>query len=742
MKRRLFTLLLSLATLHAALSMPAKPSTWRTIVVDDGRQVSAELCGDEHFNYLRAADGSCYTYDAERQTFTLTDVRALREMADEAHAKARGRLDLQASRQAKARHASDREHYATTEFIGLKKGLVILVDFPDQSFQEGHDKALYHRILNERGYSEGRFHGSVKDYFLAQSDGRFELDFDVVGPLRMDRSYTYYGERGHEVDEHADEMVIEACQKADAVVNFADYDWDKDGEVDQVFILYAGQGESNGGGPNTLWPHEYTLMAWRGTTLNLDGVEVNTYACSNEVNYDWQIEGIGTICHEFSHCMGLPDLYDTYYAGNYGLGHWDLLSHAGWNDDGFRPAGYTSYEKMVCGWLTPVELCDNDTLVSQMRPLSEGGPAYIIYNQAEPNEYYLLENRQHTGWDTALPGRGLLVLHVDYDSDIWLWNYVNTIVDNRNVPGSDRVFNDHQRLTIIHADNDDDRSYWNAAGSYYTRQTEQADAYPAFDNDSLTDNSTPAATLHNGNIDRHRYMNRGVHDIRIEGDSTISFRYAAISQRIVYTDSLSANRPDTTGAVLYESFDDCLGTGGNDGIFKGNATVASAEFLPDLGGWQSLYAGGGARCAKFGNALHQGVTISPSFELTGDTLELSFYAAPWNKDEPVLAVTATNPDVVLADTLFQLEPGQWTQCTTRLCGTGSTTLQFTPDLRFFLDEVLVRLVPQANAIRSILAPSAVPPVCYSLDGRPVKTPQSGIYLRRESNGTFRKITIL
>ena len=726
--KRLLTILLSLVILQVALSMPAKPGTWHTITLTDGQQVTAMLCGDEHINFFRSADGNCYAFDATSRCYAPADIDALQAQAA---------LQPNGMMRARSRRSSNREHYATDEFIGQKKGLVILVDFPDQGFQEGHDQTLYLRILNEIGFSEGRFKGSVKDYFLAQSGGRFELDFDVVGPIRMDNSYTYYGERGQKVDEHADKMVIEACLKADPEVNFADYDWDGNGEVDQVFILYAGQGESNGGGPNTIWPHEYTLEEWQGSTLPLDGVEINTYACSNEVDSHWQIEGIGTICHEFSHCMGLPDLYDTYYAGNFGLGHWDLLSHAGWNDDGFQPAGYTSYEKMVCGWLTPIVLCDEDTQIDNMRPLSEGGDAYIIYNQAEPNEYYLLENRQPTGWDASLPGRGLLVLHVDYDKEIWKWNYVNTIVDNRNIPGSDLIYNDHQRLTIIHADNDDDKSYWSASYNYYTKQTESTDAYPYLQNDSLTDNSSPAAVLYNGNVDRHRFMNRGIHDITIQEDSSVSFRYAALNERIIYMDSLSANRPDTTGAIFYESFNECLGTGGNDGIFKGNSSVASADFLPDLGGWQSLIAGGGARCAKFGNAMHQGITITPSFELTGDTLELSFYAAPWNKDEPELYVTASNPDIHLADNTFTMQQGQWTHFVTQIWGTGASTLTFTPDLRFFLDEVLIRRVPDDTAIRSIQTSFEVP-VSYSLDGLLLKAPASGIIIRRFNDGTVRK----
>ena len=142
--------------------------------------------------------------------------------------------------------------------------------------------------------------------------------------------------------------------------------------------------------------------------------------------------------------------------------------------------------------------------------------------------------------------------------------------------------------------------------------------------------------------------------------------------------------------------------------------------------------------------MHQGITITPSFELTGDTLELSFYAAPWNKDEPELIVTPSNPDILLADTLFTMQQGQWTHFVTQIWGTGASTLTFTPDLRFFLDEVLIRRVPSPNSIELIHYPSSPSNPSnpsnssFLLDGRPVRTITSGFSLRRQSDGTFRK----
>lgn len=625
----------------------------------------------------------------------------------------------------------------SSQFKGKKKGLIILADFPNQKFQAADTPELYKRIANERNFKYGRFQGSVKDYFYDQSEGQFELDFDVVGPVTTDSIYQYYGRN----DMDAYKMVIEACKKVDGLVNFKDYDWDGDGEVDQVFVLYAGQGASDGGGSSTIWPHEYNLVGASGSKLTLDGVNINTYACSNEVDANWNIEGIGTICHEFAHCMGIMDHYDTFYTGNFGTSNWDLMSYGEWNNAGFTPAGFLSFERMQCGWRQPIVLSDKDTIVTAMAPLSEGGDFYIIYNQANNNEYYLLENRQLSGWDSSLPGQGLLVFHVDYDSTIWKNNYVNTLVDNRGVQGSDGVYNDHQRLTIFHADNDDDRSYWSTSSQSYTKRTLASDPYPYLGNDSLTDNSTPAASLYQSNVDRHRYMNRAIINIKQNADSTISFTYVPTSQRIIKMDSLSANRPDTTGALFYESFNECYGTGGNDGIFRGNSQVASAEFIPDNGGWQAMYVGGAARCAKFGNASHEGITITPDILLADGTLEFSFYAAPWSNDGTELHVTATN-GAVLGDTVFTMKKGEWTHFKTTLSGNGTTKLTFTPEQRFFLDEVLVRNPSSPNGISSVKlnnSNASGKPAFYAIDGTRLDSPGRGITIIRYPDGRTIKV---
>ena len=721
--KRLTLCFATIALATASMANPARPGLWQTITLTDGTTHQVQLRGDERCHFWESADG-------RRFTFTAEGVCHEGVSRSEAFATC-GRFGQMA-------HPSRRTgSQPTVSYTGNKKGLIILAEFQNKWFAEGHDQAFYQRVTNEQGFHEGRFRGSVKDYFHDQSNGLFELDFDVVGPVRVSQNYEYYGgPSGYNIDAAPWEMVVEACEMVKDQVDWSQYDWNQDGFVEQVFVLYAGQGQSDSYDANTIWPHEHKLSLIKPNGISLYGQGyrvgdylVDTYACSNELASDDTVTGIGTICHEFSHCMGLPDLYDVNYSGNFGMGHWDLMANGGSNDDSFCPAGYTSYERMVCGWLQPTVLTD-DMEIADMKPLAEGGSAFLVYNKAYPDEYYLLENRQPTGWDKALPGAGLLVLHVDYDSDIWQKNIVNST-------GYD---NDHQRLTLIHADNDNDRSYWQRNGQYFSNQTESTDPYPfrLYDensdswsvNDSLTDNSIPAASLYHANTDGDFLMNSGIQAITQQADGTIAFRFEAKSEKYVYTDPSLAETLDLTEAIFYESFYHCTGTGGNDNIFKGTSDVASALFRPDQEGWSCAASYGAARCAKFGNAANDGIVTTPTIELTGEPMLLHFRSAPWSRDDTSLTLSVTG-NGQLENTDFEMKTGEWTSFNTTLTGTGPVTITFTPGRRFFLDDVLVtsNFNAVSNGIESPTTNRQVADCCYyNLCGQRVEKPVRGLYI--------------
>lgn len=498
--------LCALCSSIAAYAVPAKPGQWRTITLADGTEVRAELRGDEFCHYWLANDGSAYLPNAVDGRFEPIDLQSTENAGRTA------RRLANATRAARAANADP------NKYTGKKRGLIILVEFPkrtatgtpEATFTTENAQTYYDRVANEKDFSDSNvgFKSSVYDYFYAQSEGKFEFNFDVAGPYRLGNAYNYYGQdNGTMLDIHLGKLINHACIKADDDVDFSQYDWDGDGKVDQVFVLYAGQGQNvNGDNTDLIWPQEGTLNAVGSdqAPFELDGVTIDTFACSCELGEGGAIDGIGTICHEFSHCFGLPDTYDrgTAFGAtslNYGTYVWDLMNMGNYLDGGYQPAGYTAYERMFCGWKTLTPLTSS-TRIEGMKALSEGGEAYVITNDAHPDEYYILENRQATGCDGGLYASGLMITHINYSEEAWSANDVNT---------------SKERMAIFAADNSRQRTIDDVKG----------DLYPFDGNDSLTSTSEPAATLANANTDGSYYMNKDVTEITQNEDGTISFLF-------------------------------------------------------------------------------------------------------------------------------------------------------------------------------------------------------------------------
>ena len=676
-----------LLTSAIVFAVPAKKGIWKTLQLN-GTPVRAQLMGDENMHYWLTDDGLQLT--EQDGVFVMADMEQLRLSS-------RQRMQRSAARrQSRARH---HEIGDFTHYTGQKKGLIILVEFSNMKFQESNDSLLFTRICNEAGYSEGHFRGSVYDYFKAQSYGEFELTFDVVGPVQMDTTYQYYGKDvgGPGYDAHPGDMVATACQAIDHLVDFHDYDWDGDGEVDQVMCIYAGLGQANGGSATTIWPHEWVLTeSDYGQTLTLDDVTINTYAVANERTTSG-IQGIGTICHEFSHCLGLPDMYDTSEDGsNFGMGQWSIMDQGSYNGNSFCPSGYSSFDKISCGWVMPIELTANQT-ISDMKPLEDTPEVYKVSNDAYPDEYFLLENRQRKGWDAELPGSGMLILYVDYDRDIWYYNMVNTF--NSSTVGG-YPLNDHQRCTPFLAGGQSS-THWHNSFS---------DPYPYEGNDSLTNTSTPAAKLYHPNTDGQMLMNKGILNIARHDNGNMSFRFRNTPEEVFLPE----------GTVFYESFDNCRGTGGNDDVWS--TTMASSNFQPDHKEWSTVKPYGGWHCARFGNASTSGRATTPAFELSSGIGQLCFKAAGWNTDGTTLTLTIEG-DGRISPPAVTMDNFAWNDYSVNIYGRGPLRVTFSPEKRFLLDEVIV-INADADSTDAIIdtrrapsIPARVLPAYYTLDGR-------------------------
>ena len=394
----------------------------------DGSQITVYQHGDEHFRWMTNEKGEWLKID-ENGFYCVTDTMTAEQ--------------IEAKRMAAPSRVAQAQKAATPLNIA-PRGLVILVNFTDVAFTT--DKAELDSMLLGKNYTrdysyfyDGKNNhitseGSARKYFYDSSNGHYDPQFDVIGPVTVSKNIEYYGKNNPstQFDAAPWTMVKEACQLVDDSVDFKQYDNNNDGYVDFVYVIYAGYGEADGGDENTIWPHSYWLLN-AGITCKVDGKYVDLYACGNELDYfSNQHTGIGTFCHEFSHVLGLPDLYTTKGQTHKTLGSWSILDYGPYNNDMNTPPAYSAYERFMMGWLMPRLIVDAENV--ELEELQESNSALLISssdqhnligNDPKPTNFYLLENRQQVGWDEYLPGHGLMLTKVQYSSINWQQNTVN-----------------------------------------------------------------------------------------------------------------------------------------------------------------------------------------------------------------------------------------------------------------------------------------------------------------------------
>ena len=188
------------------------------------------------------------------------------------------------------------------------------------------------------------------------------------------------------------------------------------------------------------------------------------------------------MCHEFSHCLGLPDLYDISSNQqnsnpNYGMFIWDIMDQGPYNSDGKIPPTYTGYERKFCGWLDYRELDpEKPCWVKGLKSLENGGEVYQIKNPNDGNEYYLIENRYAgTKWDRGLAdymgstsAGGLLITHITFEISRWRNNDVNVTDSKYTNTGKSYAY---QGCTPLLADNNPKNSYIESNGAVYLNPT-------------------------------------------------------------------------------------------------------------------------------------------------------------------------------------------------------------------------------------------------------------------------------
>ena len=405
MKKYILCLAAALVSSISAWAVMASPEPFE-YTRPDGTTVMARVYGDEFHSYIESLDGELL--------YGSRDVEVMEQAAE----------------RRRARRIQQAAGNSAFPVFGSPRSLVLLVSFADLDM--GESLQDFRDLLNKSGYDYNGATGSCRDYYIASSDSLFTPQFDCFGPYKLSRNMEYYGaDQGEDHNVHAAEMVAEVCQLAhEAGVNFKDYDTNGDGQLDNVFIFYAGNNQAEGADANTIWPHQGNISY---KNIRLDGVLVASYACTSEYKGRNSTTrcGVGTFCHEFGHVIGQPDFYDTDY-NYYSVADWDIMCSGSYNNDGRTPPTFSAFERMYEGWLTPKQLELPGTYTLSVEPGK--AEAYLIAADAHnlsgknpsPTEFFLLENRNSNNiWDSYLPGHGMLVWHVDYSASAWTSNTPN-----------------------------------------------------------------------------------------------------------------------------------------------------------------------------------------------------------------------------------------------------------------------------------------------------------------------------
>ena len=527
MIKKFFTLTMLLCCAIAVVAMPAKPG-WHSVQQSDGTTLQVQAVGNAFNSALLTSDGLTVARGADGDFYYissltgLTSVRAhevgQRTQKETAFINMQGaNLTMQKKQRPMMNHkprfgvgGSNAESGVPAQ--GSRKIPIILVEFKDKKFNNTRQGIIDAMLTGNQ---------SVGQYFRDQSNGLYQPDFEVYGIYGLSQNREYYGgHSGSDNDKGLGYLVTEACQLAAANgVSFKPYDTNSDDYCDVVIVIYAGVGEAQASWnhPEAVWPCNWNLssasyygMGGTGAFRPNNGDPlVDNFAVFNELHGsnddDTTIDGIGTFAHEFGHCLGLPDFYDTGDGDHYGMGDWDIMCMGCYNNDGFTPAGYTAYEKNFMGWIEYITPLPGTyyTLPVFNQKNAATDKAICITSNLNQNEFFIIENRKKQGWDRYAPGEGIMITHVTFNAERWWYDSPNN--------------EDIQLMTLMNADNS-----W----SYYDEAT---DLWPQDGKTEFTNNSTPAARLNmnaRGSITGNAgYLSKPVTEMVINADGTASFWY-------------------------------------------------------------------------------------------------------------------------------------------------------------------------------------------------------------------------
>lgn len=443
----------------------------------DGSVITVILRGDEHINWYTTLDGVLLVQGTDNNYYIgkvekSGNLIATQQLAHEALTRSQAERNLIAKQDKdkffayvnKVAEESENAYnnspltrgpiidsgYGGVPYFphtGSPKALVILAEFQDTTFTIQDTKKVFtNYLMNEDHFSDTRYgqnqnYKGVRGYFKDCSYGQFTPIFDVVGPIKLPKKHAIYGAG----NDRMDLLLADACAAVDDLVDFAKYDANNDGIVDLVYIIYAGHSANyRNNKVSNIWPKSGTVTI----SDTFDGKSIRRYGVSNELNgsdktskNNKKINGIGLFCHEFSHTLGLPDIYayrtPAEDQDDQGMEYWDIMDGGTGVRGGRVPASYLAWEREVMGWMNIDEL-KKDSSIENLKSIDNGGKAYKIVNPNNSNEYIVLQSMQkgawNQGWGDGTYGKGLLAYRVSYP-----FNKVNVFDYPNNEKGKPRV---------------------------------------------------------------------------------------------------------------------------------------------------------------------------------------------------------------------------------------------------------------------------------------------------------------
>lgn len=425
-----------LATAATASAVPAYPGLLER-TLEDGSKVMVRLNGDEYFHYLTDENGFLLTQEGGKLSYRMDNgskVMATPELMERMQAEAEAAEPVKVMRAAGMQRMASltREGRSTFQTLGDFKFLVLLVQFDDVKFNSPTIRQDMDDMLNKEGYNKNGCFGSIRDYYMVSSNGKFRPHFDVSEVITLPKTSAYY--TGGKKYANVREMVEDAVKAADPNVDFSQYSTLQEGVCDAVIIWYAGYGQADTGDETCIWPHQSTLGH---LNIMADNTKIDTYCCFNELNggthytnKDYVLAGIGTPIHEMGHVMGMPDLYDPAYKVKSTPGNWSIFDKGPYLGDSYCPPTYSAYERWLFNWIDYEDVVDETRY--ELPEISKEGRALRIpvlsnKGQVYNSEYFVLESRNKSGWDSYLPNSGMLIWHIDYSSpSAWVNNTVNS----------------------------------------------------------------------------------------------------------------------------------------------------------------------------------------------------------------------------------------------------------------------------------------------------------------------------